>query len=105
MDENTTYIFHAVSEEQDLARLRALEEGLNGPLGLLPPLPEELFTKQCRGLDIGSGSGILTTEIAIAHPHLSMVGIDINRARVLYAREQARLKGIGNVSFVEGNAL
>lgn len=53
-------------------------------------------------LDIGSGPGFLSTEIARKSPELRVCGIDLSRRMPRIAGRRAR--GIGNVQFVFGNA-
>lgn len=53
-------------------------------------------------LDLGSGPGYLSIEIARKSPGLQVYGIDLSRQMVKIARRHA--KGIDNVRFVFGNA-
>jgi ubiquinone/menaquinone biosynthesis C-methylase UbiE len=53
-------------------------------------------------LDLGSGTGYLSIEIARRAPGLQVYGIDLSRQMVKIARRHA--KGVGNVRFVFGNA-
>jgi ubiquinone/menaquinone biosynthesis C-methylase UbiE len=53
-------------------------------------------------LDLGSGTGYLSIEIARRSPSLQVYGIDLSRQMVKIARRHA--KGIDNVRFVFGNA-
>jgi ubiquinone/menaquinone biosynthesis C-methylase UbiE len=53
-------------------------------------------------LDIGSGPGFLSTEIARKSPGLQVCGIDLSRQMLKGAAHHAR--DIGNVEFVFGNA-
>jgi ubiquinone/menaquinone biosynthesis C-methylase UbiE len=53
-------------------------------------------------LDLGSGPGFLSTEIARKSPGLRVCGIDLGRQMVKIATRRAR--GIGNAQFVFGNA-
>lgn len=53
-------------------------------------------------LDLGSGPGFLSTEIARKSPRLQVCGIDLSRRMVKIARRRAR--GIDNVGFAYGNA-
>jgi SAM-dependent methyltransferase len=53
-------------------------------------------------LDLGSGPGFLSTEIARKSPGLQVCGIDLSRQMPRIARRRAR--GVGNVQFVFGNA-
>jgi ubiquinone/menaquinone biosynthesis C-methylase UbiE len=53
-------------------------------------------------LDLGSGPGFLSTEIARKSPGLQVCGIDLGRQMVKIATRHAR--GVGNTQFVFGNA-
>lgn len=53
-------------------------------------------------LDLGSGTGYLSIEIAKRSPSLQVYGIDLSRQMVKIARRHA--KGVGNARFVFGNA-
>jgi ubiquinone/menaquinone biosynthesis C-methylase UbiE len=53
-------------------------------------------------LDLGSGTGYLSIEIARRAPNLQVYGIDLSRQMVKIARRHA--KGVDNARFVFGNA-
>ena len=53
-------------------------------------------------LDLGSGTGYLSIEIAKRRPNLQVYGIDLSRQMVRIARRHAR--GMGNAHFEFGNA-
>jgi ubiquinone/menaquinone biosynthesis C-methylase UbiE len=53
-------------------------------------------------LDLGSGTGYLSIEIARRAPRLQVYGIDLSRQMVKIARRHA--KGVDNARFVFGNA-
>jgi ubiquinone/menaquinone biosynthesis C-methylase UbiE len=53
-------------------------------------------------LDLGSGTGYLSIEIAKSSPRLQVYGIDLGRQMVKIARRHA--KGVDNARFVFGNA-
>jgi ubiquinone/menaquinone biosynthesis C-methylase UbiE len=53
-------------------------------------------------LDLGSGTGYLSIEIAKRSPGLQVYGIDLSRQMVKIARRHAR--GVDNARFVFGNA-
>jgi len=53
-------------------------------------------------LDLGSGTGYLSIEIAKRSPSLQVCGIDLSRQMVKIARHHA--KGVDNARFVFGNA-
>lgn len=53
-----------------------------------------------RILDIACGPGGWAQEVAYAHPEIEVVGFDVSRAMIDYAKTQARLKGLENASFL-----
>ncbi len=53
-------------------------------------------------LDLGSGTGYLSIEIAKRSPNLRLYGIDLSRQMVKIARRRG--KGVDNAQFVFGNA-
>lgn len=58
-----------------------------------------------RGLDVGSGTGILALELAKAFPEFEFVGLDLSEAAVTVAREQAEERKLAaRVSFERGDA-
>jgi ubiquinone/menaquinone biosynthesis C-methylase UbiE len=67
-------------------------------------IANDIVEKMGKGtiLDLGSGTGYLSIEIARRSPSLQVYGIDLSRQMVKIARRHA--KGIDNVRFVFGNA-
>jgi len=67
-------------------------------------IANDVVTKMGKGtiLDLGSGTGYLSIEIAKRSPSLRVYGIDLSRQMVKIARRHA--KGVGNARFVFGNA-
>jgi ubiquinone/menaquinone biosynthesis C-methylase UbiE len=67
-------------------------------------IASDLVTKIGKGtiLDLGSGTGYLSIEIAKEAPSLRVYGIDLSRRMVKIARRHAR--GVDNARFVFGNA-
>jgi SAM-dependent methyltransferase len=59
-----------------------------------------------RCLDVGSGGGDVTCELAHrVSPGGSVAGIDLDEAKVALAREEASAEGIGNVEYRVGDIL
>src|ERR1051326_7432615 len=52
-----------------------------------------------RVLDVGCGPGGWSQELAFAHRDIEVVGIDISEAMIGYARNQARIQSLENLSF------
>lgn len=65
--------------------------------GLLPERPD--FAHMQRVLDLACGPGGWAQEVAFAHPEIEVVGIDISRSMIEYARAMARVQGLSNVTF------
>jgi ubiquinone/menaquinone biosynthesis C-methylase UbiE len=67
-------------------------------------IANDIVEKMGKGtiLDLGSGPGHLSIEIARKSPGLQVYGIDLSRQMVKIARRHA--KGVDNVRFVFGNA-
>jgi ubiquinone/menaquinone biosynthesis C-methylase UbiE len=67
-------------------------------------IANDVVTKMGKGtiLDLGSGTGYLSIEIARKAPVLQVYGIDLSRRMVKIARRHAR--GVDNAQFVFGNA-
>lgn len=54
-------------------------------------------------LSVGCGPGVFLREIAEAHPHIEVVGVDVSQTRIADARK--RLAGLGNARAYLGDAL
>jgi ubiquinone/menaquinone biosynthesis C-methylase UbiE len=67
-------------------------------------MANDIVAKMGKGtiLDLGSGTGYLSIEIARKAPGLQVHGIDLSRQMVKIARRHAR--GVNNAQFVFGNA-
>jgi len=67
-------------------------------------IAKEIMKKMRSGtiIDLGSGPGYLSIDIARRSPGLQVYGIDLSRQMVKIARRHA--KGVGNARFVFGNA-
>ncbi len=67
-------------------------------------IANEIVAKMGNGtiLDLGSGTGYLSIEIARRSPNVQVYGIDLSRRMVKIARRHA--KGVDNAQFVFGNA-
>jgi len=67
-------------------------------------IANDIVTKMGKGtvLDLGSGTGYLSIEIARRSPGLQVYGIDLSRRMVKIARRHA--KGVDKARFVFGNA-
>jgi cyclopropane fatty-acyl-phospholipid synthase-like methyltransferase len=55
-------------------------------------------------VDIGCGFGLFALYFAMRHPDLRVTGVDLNERRVACARRAAAALGLGNVTFVVGDA-
>ena len=66
-------------------------------LGLFPPLVEP--QEHWRVLDLACGPGIWAHEVAFAHPHMQILGVDLSQTLIASALLHARLRNLGNLSF------
>jgi SAM-dependent methyltransferase len=67
------------------------------------PQLENLPTGGVRLLDAGCGDGRWTLEIAARRPNWTLVGIDVNHARIADAEAARARLGLDNVSFVQAD--
>ena len=90
--------FHAVMEEDSgQSVLSSLESHV---VPLVPGLTERL-TEGLRMLDVGCGRGRIVNRLAALYPNSQFIGLDLSGDATAYARETARVEGLGNVEFVE----
>ncbi len=58
-----------------------------------------------RVLDLGTGIGVMAIVLAKLRPSFSVTGSDINERAVTLASKNARLNGVENVAFCQGDGL
>jgi ubiquinone/menaquinone biosynthesis C-methylase UbiE len=69
-------------------------------------LPEQVNPSKIHAiLDIACGPGGWALEVAFAYPNIEVMGIDISRAMIEYARMRARTQHLSNAGFLVMNAL
>jgi ubiquinone/menaquinone biosynthesis C-methylase UbiE len=92
----STYFVQDRSNEEELMRLQLQDQMLTtGMGGVLSEQPDPTSFK--RVLDVGCGTGGWLIETAKAYPTIKrLVGVDISRRVVLYAREQAERAGVAD---------
>jgi ubiquinone/menaquinone biosynthesis C-methylase UbiE len=96
--QENTYVFNSESAAE-MARLVAQDLLVTKYMGgLLPENPT--FTGIKRVLDVACGPGGWAIEVAFAYPDIEVVGIDISRTMIEYARAQAKVQGLNNVRFL-----
>jgi ubiquinone/menaquinone biosynthesis C-methylase UbiE len=61
--------------------------------------------ENARVLDVGSGPGFWSVEIARRHPTVSVIGIDYSSTQVRTANRLRAQNQIGNCAFLQGNAM
>lgn len=100
--ENTYFI--DAENAAEMARLTNQDRLMTKSMGGL--FPERLdLTRIHDILDIGCGPGGWVLDVAREYPEKQVVGIDISTLMVEYARYQAYIQGLNNVSFSVMNAL
>lgn len=96
-NENNTYFFDPESAEE-MVRLinldRFVTRNMGGPLAGIAD-PSSLH----RVVDLACGPGGWVLDVAFAYPKIDVVGIDISRTMIGYAKARARSQGLDNASF------
>jgi ubiquinone/menaquinone biosynthesis C-methylase UbiE len=97
--ENTenTYIIDAESGAE-MARLINQDHCMNEAMGSLFPASVDLDTV-IDVLDVACGPGGWVEEVAFLYPHLKVVGIDISRSMIEFAKQRAEVQFLDNTSF------
>ncbi|GAC1375883.1 MAG: 27-O-demethylrifamycin SV methyltransferase [Ktedonobacteraceae bacterium] len=92
----STYVVQDRSNEEELTRLRIQDQLVTtGMGGVLPEQPDPATFG--RVLDVGCGTGGWLIQVARAVPTATtLIGVDISRRMVGYAREQAREQGVAD---------
>lgn len=76
----------------------------NSAAYLLPVLQTMVKEKPLlKLLDVGAGSGTITTSLAVYMPQGTVVGVDISEEILKSAATHAREAGVGNITFRTGN--
>ena len=106
MSDENTYLYNPESAEE-MARLSRQGRMLTEALTLLPLDPLNLLNQAqpLQVLDIGSGPGDWALDLAVKCPSVRVIGIDISKRMVAYAKAQAESQETPNVEFREMNAL
>lgn len=100
--ENTYFI--DAENAAEMARLTNQDRLMTKSMGGL--FPERLDLTHIHDiLDIGCGPGGWVLDVAREYPEKQVVGIDISTLMVEYARYQAYIQGLDNISFRVMNAL
>lgn len=104
MTKNSLSNYYAnVEDPGEFARLLLQERLMTKALG--PLLPADCDPgKITHVLDIACGPGGWAIDVALAYPHMHVVGIDISSAVVTAARSYAQGDGARNVTFLEMDA-
>src|SRR5579883_1183831 len=90
----STYFVEDRENKEELKRLQAQDQLLTGSMGgVLPEQPDPGSFQ--RVLDVGCGTGGWLIEVARTYPTMThLVGVDVSRTMVAYARERARAEGV-----------
>src|SRR5437867_767681 len=98
-----TYVIDPESATE-MARLMNQDRIITENMGSL--LPEQLDLSNTRNiLDVACGPGGWALNVASAYPDIEVVGVDISKPMIEYARAQAWSRGLENVSFEVMSAL
>ena len=92
----SAYFVQDRSSEDEMIRLQIQDEMLTTSMGgVLPEQPDpERFQSV---LDVGCGTGGWLIETARAYPHMSrLVGVDVSKRMIDYARAQAEAQQVGD---------
>jgi len=87
-EQPSTYFVQDQHHKEELARLTTQDHLITASMGgVLPEQPDPAVFR--RVLDVGCGSGGWAIEAAKAYPAMSLIGIDISKSMIDYARAQA----------------
>src|SRR5437588_9630358 len=95
---NDNVYFNDPESGAEMARLLEQDRLVTKGMGGLFSDQSDLSGIQ-RVLDVACGPGGWAQEVAFTYPEIEVVGFDISRAMIEYARAQARVQGLDNVSF------
>src|SRR5689334_14471661 len=93
---NTYFVQDRSSDSEELQRLQIQDKLATVAMGGALPEQEEPESLR-RVLDVGSGTGYWLLEVARAYPEIGLlVGVDISKRMIEYAREQSRAEQVEN---------
>jgi ubiquinone/menaquinone biosynthesis C-methylase UbiE len=101
--DGNTYILDAESGTE-MARLMKQDRLITQGMGGLFPERDDVSTMH-NILDIAAGPGGWVLDVAFTYPKVEIVGIDISRIMIEYARAQAWTQGLNNARFEVMDAL
>lgn len=96
LNENA-YVIDAESAAE-MTRLLHQDQLITSHLGELLPKRADLPGIQ-RVLDLACGPGGWAQEVALAHPEMEVVGLDISHRMIEYAGAMAQVRGLSNLTF------
>ena len=96
-EEENTYILDAESATE-MARLSKQDRLITKGMGGLFSERDDIAGMHDI-LDIACGPGAWVLEVAYSYPHIHVVGGDISRTMITYARTQASVQGLTNADF------
>src|SRR5437763_15648517 len=94
---NNAY-FNAPESGAEMARLLEQDRLITKGMGGLFSERSDLSGIQ-RILDVGCGPGGWAQEVAFAYPEVEVVGFDVSRAMINYARTRSQVQHLDNVHF------
>src|SRR5712692_4646889 len=87
-------------DEREVGRHLMLSHHLNEALGGAVPAPLVDLTTVHTALDVACGAGGWVLDLACAHPHLQVTGIDASTRSIATAQRLAHEGGFSNVRFL-----
>ena len=92
----STYVVQDRSNEEELTRLRIQDQLVTAGMGGVLPEQEDLSRFRCV-LDVGCGTGNWLITLAQQAPTSSLlIGVDVSRRMIEYARDQAQAAGVAD---------
>lgn len=90
-----TYFVHDRENEEEIRRVADQDWLVTASMGGVLAEQSEASTFR-RGLDVACGTGGWVIEAAETYPEMSLVGVDVNRHMIEYARAQADAHHVGD---------
>jgi SAM-dependent methyltransferase len=83
----------------EMGCLLNLDQVFTKGMGLFPNLSDSEIASLRRVLDVSCGPGGWAQEVAFTYPDIEVVGFDISQIMIDYAKAQAHVQGLDNLTF------